>query len=76
MIPFVVLNFSCRSSELYLEQAVSVTAPLNANKLCLSTPALPATCPPRISLGRGESVFVQQEAGLCKLPLLLHHEGS
>ena len=32
-----------RSSELYWEQAVSVPAPLNANELCLSTPALPAT---------------------------------
>ena len=34
-----------RSSELYWEQAVSVPAPLNANELHLSTPALPATCP-------------------------------
>ena len=34
-----------RSSELYWEQAVSVPAPWNANELCLSTPALPATCP-------------------------------
>ena len=35
-----------RSTELYSEQSVSVPAPLNANKLCLSTPtwrALPAT---------------------------------
>ena len=47
--PSVVLNFSClkvvqvSSTELYWEQAVSVPAPLNANELCLSTPALPAT---------------------------------
>ena len=34
-----------RPTELYWEQAVSVIAPLNANELCLSTPALPATCP-------------------------------
>ena len=33
------------SSELYWEQAVSVPAPLNANELHLSTPALPATHP-------------------------------
>ena len=31
--------------ELYWEQAVSVPASLNANELCLSTPALPATRP-------------------------------
>ena len=34
-----------RSSELYWQQAVSVPAPLNANELHLSTPALPATRP-------------------------------
>ena len=34
-----------RSTELYSEQAVSVPAPLNANELRLSTPALPATRP-------------------------------
>ena len=33
------------STELYWEQAVPVPAPLNANELRLSTPALPATCP-------------------------------
>ena len=32
-----------RSSEVYWEQAVSVPAPLNANELRLSMPALPAT---------------------------------
>ena len=36
-----------RLSELYWEQADSVTAPLNANELCMSTPALPATLPLR-----------------------------
>ena len=47
----MVMNFSClkvaqvSSTELYWEQAVSVPAPLNANALRLSTPALPATCP-------------------------------
>ena len=34
-----------RSSELYWEQAASVPTPLNANELCLSAPALPATYP-------------------------------
>ena len=34
-----------RSTEIYWEQAVPVPAPLNANELCLSTPALPATRP-------------------------------
>ena len=34
-----------RSSEHYWEQAVSIPAPLNANELRLSTPALPATRP-------------------------------
>ena len=34
-----------RSTELYWAQAVSVPAPLNANELCLSTPALPDTHP-------------------------------
>ena len=41
----MVLNFSIHSSELYWEQAVSVPAPLNANDLRLSTPALSATRP-------------------------------
>ena len=35
----------CCSSELYWEQAVSVPAPLNANELHLSMPALPGTGP-------------------------------
>ena len=32
-----------RSTELYWEQAVTVPAPLNANELRLTKPALPAT---------------------------------
>ena len=42
--PKVQLSTS-HSSELYWEQAVSVPAPLYANKFNLSTPALPATHP-------------------------------
>ena len=47
----MVLNFSClkaaqvSSTAFYWGQAVSVPAPLNANELHLSTPALPATRP-------------------------------
>ena len=43
---FVIFQLSkSRSSELYWELSVSVPGPLNANELCLSTPALPATHP-------------------------------
>ena len=38
-------EFQLSKSELYWEQAVSVPTPLNANELCLSTPAVPATHP-------------------------------
>ena len=37
--------YKSRSSKLYCQQAVSVPAPLNANGIRLSEPALPATRP-------------------------------